>query len=80
MGMYNLSPATAYFVEADILASGMTWGATLVVPQAFEWNTSINHSATSLNYGILLQGFGGIIAVPFIDAYGRFVTRWDPWT
>ncbi|EXJ61901.1 hypothetical protein A1O7_02332 [Cladophialophora yegresii CBS 114405] len=59
-------------MSSSILADGgMTWGATLVVPQAFEWNTSINHSATSLNYGILLQGFGGIIAVPFIDAYGR---------
>lgn len=51
----------------------MTWGATLVVPQAMEWKTSITHSATSLNYGILLQGFGGIIAVPFMDAYGRSV-------
>ncbi|KEF59874.1 uncharacterized protein A1O9_04722 [Exophiala aquamarina CBS 119918] len=49
----------------------MTWGATLVVPQAIEWKTSISHSATSLNYGILLQGFGGIFAVPLIDAYGR---------
>ncbi|ETI19831.1 hypothetical protein G647_08845 [Cladophialophora carrionii CBS 160.54] len=59
-------------MSSSILADGgMTWGATLVVPQAFEWNTSINHSATSLNYGILLQGFGGIMAVPFINAYGR---------
>ena len=51
----------------------MTWGATLVVPQAIEWKTSVTHSATSLNYGILLQGFGGIFAVPLIDAYGRSV-------
>ena len=51
----------------------MTWGATLVVPQAMEWKTSITHSATSLDYGILLQGFGGIIAVPFMNAYGRSV-------
>ena len=49
----------------------MIWGATLVVPQAIEWKTSVAHSATSLNYGILLQGIGGIIAVPLIDAYGR---------
>lgn len=49
----------------------MTWGATLVVPQAIEWKTTIQHSATSLNYGILLQGFGGIFAVPLIDAFGR---------
>ncbi|KIX06274.1 uncharacterized protein Z518_04249 [Rhinocladiella mackenziei CBS 650.93] len=59
-------------MSSSILADGgMTWGATLVVPQAIEWNTSVTHSATSLNYGILLQGIGGIIAVPFIDAYGR---------
>ncbi|KIW86782.1 uncharacterized protein Z519_12568 [Cladophialophora bantiana CBS 173.52] len=59
-------------MSSSILADGgMTWGATLVAPQAFEWHTSITHSATSLNYGILLQGFGGIFAVPFIDAYGR---------
>lgn len=49
----------------------MTWGATLIVPQAIEWQTTITHSATSLNYGILLQGFGGIFAVPLINAYGR---------
>lgn len=53
------------------LTRGMTWGATLVAPQAVEWHTSIAHSATSLNYGILLQGIGGIFAVPLIDAYGR---------
>ncbi|KIX94741.1 uncharacterized protein Z520_09431 [Fonsecaea multimorphosa CBS 102226] len=59
-------------MSSSILADGgMTWGATLVAPQAIEWHTSITHSATSLNYGILLQGFGGIFAVPFIDAYGR---------
>jgi hypothetical protein len=52
----------------------MTWGATLVVPQAIEWQISITHSATSLNYGILLQGFGGILAVPFIEAFGLPVT------
>lgn len=49
----------------------MTWGATMVVPQSFEWHISIDKSATSMNYGILLQGFGGILAVPLIEAYGR---------
>ena len=50
----------------------MTWGATLIVPQAMQWHITPAHSATSLNYGILLQGFGGILAVPFIEAYGRY--------
>lgn len=50
----------------------MTWGATLIVTQAEDWDISINHSATSMNYGILLQGFGGIFAVPLIEAYGRY--------
>ncbi len=53
-------------------SSGMTWGATLVTPQAREWAMPITRSATSLSYGILLQGVGGILAVPFIDAYGRY--------
>lgn len=26
-----------------------------------------------MNYGILLQGFGGIFVVPLVEAYGR----WD---
>lgn len=51
----------------------MTWGATLIVTQAEDWGVSINYSATSMNYGILLQGFGGIFAVPFIEAYGRYI-------
>ena len=49
----------------------MAWGASLIVNQAIEWNITPAKSATSLNYGILLQGFGGIIAVPLIEAYGR---------
>jgi hypothetical protein len=49
----------------------MVWGGTLVTPQAMEWDISITHSATSMNYGILLQGFGGMLAVPLIEAYGR---------
>ncbi|EED15932.1 MFS transporter, putative [Talaromyces stipitatus ATCC 10500] len=59
-------------ISSSLLADGaMTWGATLIVTQALEWDISINHSSTSMNYGILLQGFGGIFAVPLIEAYGR---------
>lgn len=39
--------------------------------QAVDWDVSMAQSATSMNYGILLQGFGGIFAVPLIEAYGR---------
>lgn len=52
----------------------MVWGSTLVSQQAMDWNITVNHSATSMNYGILLQGFGGIFAVPLIEAYGRSVS------
>ncbi|CAG8092752.1 unnamed protein product [Penicillium salamii] len=52
----------------------MVWGGTLVTEQAMDWGVSVTHSATSMNYGILLQGFGGIFAVPLIEAYGRYVT------
>ncbi|KAJ5772778.1 hypothetical protein N7457_007674 [Penicillium paradoxum] len=59
-------------MSSSLLADGaMVWGGTLVTDQAMEWKTSIAHSATSMNYGILLQGFGGIFAVPLIEAYGR---------
>jgi hypothetical protein len=51
----------------------MTWGATLIVPQAIEWKLTIPKSATSLNYGILLQGIGGVLSMPFINAFGRSV-------
>lgn len=51
--------------------SAMVWGSTLITQQAMDWKISIDHSATSMNYGILLQGFGGIFAVPLIEAYGR---------
>lgn len=61
---------------ADTDFSAMTWGATLIVPQAVEWGITTTHSATSMNYGILLQGFGGILAVPFIEAYGRYSPVW----
>ncbi|KAJ5909198.1 hypothetical protein N7495_001880 [Penicillium taxi] len=60
-------------VFSSLLADGaMTWGSTLITQQAIDWNITINHSATSMNYGILLQGFGGIFAVPLIEAYGRY--------
>ncbi|KAJ6117713.1 hypothetical protein N7512_007438 [Penicillium capsulatum] len=59
-------------MSSSLLADGaMVWGSTLVTQQAMDWNITVNHSATSMNYGILLQGFGGIFAVPFIEAYGR---------
>ncbi|EKV11584.1 MFS transporter, putative [Penicillium digitatum PHI26] len=59
-------------MTSSLLADGaMVWGGTLVTEQAVAWDTSITHSATSMNYGILLQGLGGIFAVPLIEAYGR---------
>lgn len=62
----------AALISSSLLADGaMTWGATLIVAQAEAWGISVDFSATSMNYGILLQGFGGIFAVPFIEAYGR---------
>lgn len=51
----------------------MTWGATLIVPQAMEWGISVDYSATSMNYGMLLQGVGGLMAIPLIEAFGRCV-------
>jgi hypothetical protein len=39
-----------------------------------QWQIGVDKAATSMNYGILLQGFGGIFAVPLIEAYGRFVS------
>lgn len=63
----------ALFVVTDQGYSGMTWGATLIVPQALEWRIPITHSAHSLNYGILLQGIGGVLFMPLIDAFGRYV-------
>lgn len=59
-------------MSSSILCDGgMTWGATLFVAQTFEWHISIPTSSTSMNYGILLQGFGGVFAVPFIEHFGR---------
>lgn len=60
-------------MSSSLLADGaMVWGGTLITPQAMEWGISLNKSATSMNYGILLQGFGGLFAVPLVEAYGRF--------
>ncbi|RHZ70725.1 hypothetical protein CDV55_106914 [Aspergillus turcosus] len=47
------------------LMSALSW------LMALEWGVSVDHSATSMNYGILLQGVGGLIAIPLIEAYGR---------
>ncbi|KAJ5808960.1 hypothetical protein N7474_010229 [Penicillium riverlandense] len=59
-------------MSSSLLADGaMVWGSTLITQQAMDWNIPITHSATSMNYGILLQGFGGIFVVPLIEAYGR---------
>jgi len=59
-------------MSSSILCDGgMTWGASLFVAQTFEWDISMSLSTTSVNYGILLQGFGGVFAVPFIEHYGR---------
>ncbi|OJJ95005.1 hypothetical protein ASPACDRAFT_55574 [Aspergillus aculeatus ATCC 16872] len=59
-------------MSSSILADGsMTWGTTLIVPHASEWGISVNRSATTMNYGILLQGVGGLMAIPLIEAYGR---------
>ncbi|KAJ5131691.1 hypothetical protein N7448_005849 [Penicillium atrosanguineum] len=60
-------------MSSSLLADGaMVWGSTLVTQQAIDWDITIDHSATSMNWGILLQGFGGIFAVPLIEAYGRY--------
>ncbi|KAL4866614.1 hypothetical protein BDV12DRAFT_210348 [Aspergillus spectabilis] len=59
-------------MSSSILADGgMTWGATLIVDQAIEWGITVDKSATSMNYGLLLQGVGGLLAIPLIEAYGR---------
>ncbi|OJI98584.1 hypothetical protein ASPVEDRAFT_80226 [Aspergillus versicolor CBS 583.65] len=59
-------------MSSSILADGgMTWGSTLIVDQATEWGISVDKSATSMNYGMLLQGIGGLIAIPLIEAFGR---------
>ncbi|KAH6664072.1 putative MFS transporter [Halenospora varia] len=75
---HNWSPWKKRSVFLALMSSsilcdgGMTWGATLFVAQTFEWHISIPTSSTSMNYGILLQGFGGVFAVPFIEHFGRY--------
>lgn len=68
---------TSLFValmSSSILCDGgMTWGASLFVANATEWHIPMSLSTTSANYGILLQGFGGIFGVPLIEHYGRYV-------
>ncbi|RAH47325.1 putative MFS transporter [Aspergillus brunneoviolaceus CBS 621.78] len=55
-------------MSSSILADGgMTWGATLI-------DISVDKSATTMNYGMLLQGVGGLMANPLIEAYGRVFT------
>ncbi|KAL4951573.1 major facilitator superfamily domain-containing protein [Aspergillus filifer] len=59
-------------MSSSILADGgMVWGATLIVDQAMEWGITVDKSATSMNYGLLLQGVGGLMAIPLIEAFGR---------
>ena len=51
--------------------SGLTWGNTLIVPQAIEWNISVPKSANSITYGVLLAGIGGVLFTPLINTFGR---------
>ncbi|KFY05036.1 hypothetical protein O988_00330 [Pseudogymnoascus sp. VKM F-3808] len=73
----NWSSTRKHVIFAALMSSsilcdgGMTWGATLLLPQSIEWDISLDKAATSMNYGILLQGLGGILAIPIIEAYGR---------
>ncbi|KAL4909166.1 hypothetical protein BDW74DRAFT_165777 [Aspergillus multicolor] len=45
--------------------------STLIVPQPAEWSNSVDKSATSMNYGMFLQGVGGLMTIPLIEAFGR---------
>lgn len=49
----------------------MTWGTTLFEAQAAEWGMSVVDVSASVSGGIFLQGPGGVLAVPFIQRYGR---------
>lgn len=69
----------ALMSSSIICDGGMTWGASLFVANVIEWDIPMSLSTTSANYGILLQGFGGIFAVPLIEHYGRYV-RSFAWT
>ncbi|KUJ10142.1 MFS general substrate transporter [Mollisia scopiformis] len=50
---------------------GMTWGTTLFQAQAVTWGMSVPDVARSVSGGIFLQGPGGVLAVPFVQRYGR---------
>ncbi|KAI9737832.1 MAG: hypothetical protein M1834_009201 [Cirrosporium novae-zelandiae] len=50
---------------------GMLWGTVLYESQAIEWNMSVTDVSDSSSGGMFLQGAGGILAVPFIQRYGR---------
>ena len=72
MGTATINSQEALAINSKVTDdSGMTWGATLIVPQAMEWGVSVDYSATSMNYGMLLQGVGGLMAIPLIEAFGR---------
>jgi hypothetical protein len=49
----------------------MTWGTTLFEAQATTWHMSVPDAARSVSGGIFLQGPGGVMAVPFVQRYGR---------
>jgi hypothetical protein len=50
---------------------GMTWGTTLFELQAVTWKMSVPAAARSVSGGIFLQGPGGVLAVPFVQRFGR---------
>jgi hypothetical protein len=51
---------------------GMTWGTTLFELQALTWKMSVPDAARSVSGGIFLQGPGGVLAVPFVQRFGRY--------
>jgi hypothetical protein len=52
----------------------MTWGTTLFEAQALTWGMSVVDVSNSVSGGIFLQGPGGVLAVPLVQRYGRYVT------
>jgi hypothetical protein len=52
---------------------GMTWGSTLFEAQAMTWKMTPPDVSNSITGGIFLQGPGGVLAVPLIQRYGRYV-------
>jgi hypothetical protein len=53
---------------------GMTYGTTLFEAQAGTWGMAVPAVAASVSGGIFLQGPGGVLAVPFVQRYGRSVS------